>query len=53
MAVDFEKEFDKVEWDSMYCILEAYNFCPEFIKLVKICYTDIRAAVLGFLDQNF
>ena len=28
MAVDFEKAFDKVEWNSLFVIMEAFNFDP-------------------------
>ena len=47
MAVDFQKAFHRVEWSSMYEILRAFNFGPNFIRLVQICYTDIKSAVLN------
>ena len=36
MSVDFEKAFDKVQWDSMFRILQAFNFGLKFIDLVKL-----------------
>ena len=45
-AVDFEKAFDKVEWPALHNILQAFNFSPVFIDMIKVCYADVSSAVV-------
>ena len=40
LSVDFEKAFDKLEWDAMYKALELFNFGPCFISYVKTLYSN-------------
>lgn len=47
MAVDMFKAFDSVSHSAIEKILEAYNFGENFIKMVMICYKDIRSAVMN------
>ena len=41
------KAFDTVSWEFLFNTLKRYNFGPEFIKWVKICYTDISSCVIN------
>ena len=43
--IDFEKAFDSIEWPFMLKTLEKFNFGENFIKWIKILYTDIYACV--------
>ena len=36
-----EKAFDSVEWNFLFKTLEKFNFGKDFIKYVKILYTDL------------
>ena len=55
LLVDFEKAFDKVEWSFMLKCLEAYSFGNNFMKWIKILYTNIQSCVSnnGYLSQYF
>ena len=37
---DFEKAFDSVEWNFLFKTLEKFNFGENFMRWVKILYTD-------------
>jgi hypothetical protein len=47
IAADFEKAFDTVSWNFMFRVLEKFNFGPDFIRWVKVCYTDISSCVVN------
>ena len=55
LLVDFEKAFDKVEWPFMLKCLEFYNFGVNFVKWIKILYTDIQSCVSnnGYMSHFF
>ena len=40
VSFDFEKAFDTVEWAAIFHALERFNFGPEYIKMVKVLFTD-------------
>ena len=40
LTLDFEKAFDKLEWDAIYAALQKFNVGPKFLKLIKILYTE-------------
>ena len=40
MTIDFEKAFDKIEWNFIFKTLEYFNFGDEFINYVKLLYND-------------
>jgi hypothetical protein len=45
ILVDFEKAFDSLDWNFLYYTLNNFNFGENFIKMVKLLYTDIFSAV--------
>ena len=53
--LDQEKAFDRISHKFMFKTLEAFGFGENFIKWVKIIYTDTRSAVKvnGFLTPEF
>ena len=44
-SVDFEKAFDKIDWEYLDHVLEYYNFGPQLRKWVKLFYTDTLSTV--------
>ena len=34
--MDFEKAFDSLEWNFIFCILEKFNFDKKFIKWIRL-----------------
>ena len=47
LLLDFEKAFDSLEWSYMHQILRKFNFGPQFVNWVKICYTNISSTVIN------
>ncbi|XP_057859437.2 secreted RxLR effector protein 78-like [Cryptomeria japonica] len=43
--IDFEKAYDRVEWEFILMMLEAFGFPVEFCKWVKILLKDASAQV--------
>ena len=43
--IDFEKAFDSIEWPFLLKTMKLFNFGDDFIKWIKILYTDIQACV--------
>ena len=43
--IDFEKAFDSIEWPFLLKTLKEFNFGENFIKWIKILYTDIQSCV--------
>ncbi|XP_059067644.1 secreted RxLR effector protein 78-like [Cryptomeria japonica] len=52
--LDFEKAYDRVEWEFILMMLEAFGFLVEFYKWVKILLKDASAQVEinGSLSQT-
>ena len=46
ICVDQEKAFDRVSWSYMFDTLNAFGFSENFIKWVKLLYTDISSSVI-------
>ncbi len=44
-SVDFEKAFDKIDWEYIDRVLCYYNFGPQLRKWVKLFYTEISSTV--------
>ena len=42
ITVDFEKAFDRVEYDSLYKAFEFFNFGPAIITWLKMLFQDIQ-----------
>ena len=55
LCLDQLKAFDRVDWNFMYRTLAAMNFGPNFIKWIKIMYTDIKSCIKsnGFISESF
>ena len=45
ISIDFEKAFDKLEWNFVFKCLEFFKFPPYIKDWVKILYTDIKSSV--------
>ena len=43
--IDFQKAFDSVEWGCMFKCLLHFNFGENFIRWIKLLYTDISSCV--------
>ena len=52
VTIDFEKAFDSLSWDYLFKALKTYNFGTEFIRWVKLCYTDISSCVMNFKHSS-
>ena len=54
VSLDQTKAYDRVEWDFLFKVLEKFNFGPNFIKMIKTCYSNILSAVKvnGFVSKN-
>ena len=55
MTVDFEKAFDRMEWEPLYTVLTVYNFGPVIISMIKLVYKNITGEVQnnGHLSNFF
>ena len=53
--LDFEKAFDKLNWDFIEKCLDGFGFGPVLRKWIKIMYTDISSAAInnGFTTHSF
>ena len=47
VSADQTKVYDRIEWDFLFKVLEKFNFGPNFIKMIKTCYSNIQTN--GFL----
>jgi hypothetical protein len=50
LFLDFEKAFDRVNWDYMFRLLERMGFGAEFVQWIKLLYTDPQAHLV--INQN-
>ena len=55
LTIDYEKAFDKIEWNFIFKTLKYFNFGNAFINLVKLLYTDISSCCVnnGWSTQFF
>ena len=55
LSIDFEKAFDKVEWDFLYFVMQKFGFNEDFIRWIRVLYTDIEGCVInnGFSSNVF
>ena len=47
LTIDYEKAFDKIEWNFILKTLKYFNFGNAFINLVKLLYTDISSCCVN------
>ena len=47
VSFDFEKAFDRVEWDVLDQILQKFNFGPNIRSWIKILQTDMESAAMN------
>ena len=45
ISLDQTKAYDRIEWNFLFNVLEKFNFGPNFIHMIKTCYTDIESCV--------
>ena len=45
--IDFQKALDSLEWNYLFCCLEAFNFGPMFIHWVETFYHNIQSCVIN------
>ena len=45
ISLDQTKAYDRVEWDFLFKVLHKFNFEPNFINMIKTCYTNIESCV--------
>ena len=50
MFLDFEKAFDRVNWDYMFRVLDRMGFGDRFAQWIRLLYTDPQAHLL--INQN-
>jgi hypothetical protein len=50
MFLDFQKAFDRVNWDYMFRLLEQMGFGTAFVRWIKLLYTNPQAHLL--INQN-
>lgn len=55
ICIDQEKAFDRISWSYMYSTLAAFGFHDNFIRWVKLLYTDISSSVIvnNFISSPF
>ena len=53
--IDFEKAFDRVEWDFIFACLKFFNFGDSFTKWIRTFYSNNSACVInnGFSSPTF
>ncbi|KAF1318193.1 putative Pollike protein, partial [Globisporangium splendens] len=50
LFLDFEKAFDRVNWDYMFRVLERMGIGSEFVQWIKLLYTEPQAHLV--INQN-
>ena len=51
--LDFEKAYDRVEWEFIFSILQAFGFPDEFVWYIQVLLKDSssRIEINGFLSN--
>ena len=47
LSFDFEKAFDKVEWNVLYKTLTFFSYGEKIISMIKVLYVDIQSCMLN------
>ena len=45
VVLNAEKAFNRIEWEYLFYMLNMFGFGPNFIKLIRLIYTDPTASV--------
>lgn len=57
LLVDFEekKTFETIEWEFLFIILKRFTFGEDFIRWVKVLYTNMNSIVVnnGYASRFF
>ena len=55
ISIDFQKAFDKIEWEAIYQTLEKYNIGPYLINLIKVAYNKPLSCTMnnGYWSEFF
>ena len=55
ILIDFEKAFDSIEWHFLLKSLKSFNFGQNFIRWIKILYTNIESYISnnGYFSKSF
>ena len=55
LSLDQEKAFDRVDWPFLFATLAKMGFGDNFIRWVRLLYTDVRSSVLvnGYTSRPF
>ena len=55
LSLDQEKAFDRVDWGFLIRILSSFNFGPDFLKWIRLFYSNIQSAVVinGWTSSYF
>ena len=54
LFIDFQKAFDRVEWEFLFKCLEAFNFGTDFLHWVRVFYKNIQSSILNNgMTSNF
>ena len=54
-SIDFEKAFDKLEWDFIVKVLKYYGFPEDICNWIRLFYTKIESCIInnGFTSNYF
>ena len=55
LSLDQEKAFDRVDWPFLFATLAKMGFGDNFIRWVRLLYTDVRSSILvnGYTSRPF
>ena len=54
VSIDFEKAFDRVNYQAMLTIMKAFNFGTNYLNWIQLMFTNIKLAVMnnGYTAQH-
>ncbi len=55
VKLDFQKAYDRLEWNFLLAVLKAFGFCGKFIQLIHQCISTVQFTLLlnGSKGSNF
>ena len=45
--IDFQKEFNSIEWGFLLKCLEAFSFGSDFLRWIKLFYKNIQSCIMN------